>query len=60
MKNFLIKSIATVFGVGYFPVAPGTAATVVGVVIAYFLGNNLLVFTILLVVLLILGVMTQV
>ena len=58
MKNFLIKSFATVFGVGYFPVAPGTAATAVGVAIAYGLGNNLPVYTIVVLVLLALGVIT--
>src|SRR5208283_4369280 len=58
MKNFLVKSIATVFGVGYLPVAPGTWATVVGVGIAYYLGNNLPVYTILLLILLILGIWT--
>ena len=59
MRNFLIKSIATVFGVGYFPVAPGTAATAVGVIIAYLLGDNLAVFTVLLLGLLFLGVVTS-
>ena len=58
MRNFLIKSIATVLGVGYCPVAPGTAATAVGVAIAYGLGNNLPVYTIVLLVLLVLGVIT--
>ena len=58
MRNFLIKSIATVFGVGYCPVAPGTAATAVGVGIAYGLGNNLPVYTVVLLVLLILGIIT--
>jgi phosphatidylglycerophosphatase A len=58
MKNFLVKLIATVGGVGYLPVAPGTWATAVGVAIAYFLGNNLPVYTILLLVLLALGIMT--
>ena len=59
MRDFLIKSIATVFGVGYLPVAPGTWATLVGVAIAYFLGNYLPAFTILLLVLLILGIMSS-
>ena len=58
MRNFLIKAFATVFGVGYLPVAPGTWATVVGVAIAYYLGSNLSVYTILLLVLLVLGIMT--
>ena len=59
MRNFFIKAMATVFGVGYLPFAPGTWATAVGVAIAYYLGNNLPVYTILLFVLLILGIMTS-
>ena len=59
MRNFLIKSFATVLGVGYLPFAPGTWATVVGVAIAYYLGNNLPAYIILLLVLLILGIMTS-
>ena len=59
MRNLLIKGIATVFGVGYMPAAPGTWATVVGVLIAYFLADNLAAYTILLLVLLILGIMTS-
>jgi phosphatidylglycerophosphatase A len=59
MRNFLIKAIPTVLGVGYLPAAPGTWATAVGVAIAYFLGNNLPAYTILLLVLLILGIMTS-
>ena len=55
----MIKAFATVLGVGYLPVAPGTWATVVGVAIAFYLGNNLPAFTILLLVLLILGIMTS-
>ena len=59
MRNYLIRAIATVFGVGYLPAAPGTWATVVGVVIAYYLGNNLAFYSILLVILLVLGIMTS-
>ena len=59
MRNFLIKAISTVCGVGYLPVAPGTWATAVGVAIAYGLGNNLPAYTIVLLVLLILGIMTS-
>jgi phosphatidylglycerophosphatase A len=58
MRNFLIKAIATVFGVGYLPVAPGSWATMVGVVVAYLLSNDLPAYTILLLVLLVLGIMT--
>ena len=58
MRNFLIRSFATVLGVGFLPAAPGTWATLVGVVIAYCLGSNLAAYTILVLVLLILGIMT--
>jgi len=58
MRNSLIKGFATVLGVGFLPVAPGTWATVVGVALAYFLGGNLPAYTILMLVLLVLGVMT--
>jgi len=59
MKNFLLKAFVTVLGTGLMPVAPGSWATVVGVAIAFFLGNNLAVYTILLVVLLVLGIMAS-
>ena len=59
MRNVLIKGFATVCGIGYMPAAPGTWATVVGVVIAYYLGGNLPAYSILLLVLLILGIMTS-
>jgi phosphatidylglycerophosphatase A len=56
MKNFLIKAIATALGAGYSPFASGTAGTVVGAAIFYFLGDNLPVFSLLLVVLVVLGI----
>jgi len=59
VRNLLIKAIATVFGVGYFPAAPGTAATAVGVAIAYGLCNDLPVYTIVLLVLLAIGIMAS-
>jgi len=59
MRNFLLKTIATVFGVGYLPAAPGTWATVVGVVIVYYLAYNLVILTIVLLVLLMLGVIAS-
>jgi phosphatidylglycerophosphatase A len=58
LRNFIIKAIATVGGVGFMPFAPGSWATAVGVAIAYYFGGNLPVYTILLVVLLGLGIMT--
>ncbi|MFH1073615.1 MAG: phosphatidylglycerophosphatase A [Candidatus Firestonebacteria bacterium] len=37
MKKLLVKIFASGFGAGYFPFASGTAGTLVGVVIYYFL-----------------------
>jgi phosphatidylglycerophosphatase A len=59
MRNFLIKSFVTVLGVGFLPFAPGSWATVAGVGLAYCLGSNLPAYTIVLLVLLALGVMTS-
>ena len=59
MRNFLIKGFATVLGIGFLPAAPGTWATAVGVALAYFLGSNFFAYSILLLVLLILGIMTS-
>ncbi len=35
--NFLAKCCGTFFGIGYFPIAPGTAATAAGLSVAFFL-----------------------
>ena len=59
MRDLLVKGVATVFGIGYLPVAPGTWATVVGVAMAYYLGDNLPAYTILLLVLLALGILAS-
>lgn len=56
MMNVLAKSVATVLGVGYLPVAPGTWATAVGVGIAYHLGGDLAAYTLVLLALFALGV----
>ncbi|MBF0511504.1 MAG: phosphatidylglycerophosphatase A [Candidatus Omnitrophica bacterium] len=58
MTNFFIKAIATVFGIGYLPMAPGTWATIAGVVITYYLGSQLFIFTLLLLGLLVLGIVS--
>ncbi len=58
MRNFIIRSIATFFGVGYLPVAPGTWATAGGLFIVYFLGDNFAAYTITMLVILALGIMT--
>jgi len=59
MRNLLIKAIATVFGVGYLPAAPGTWATIVGVAIAYYIGNYIWAYSALLLVLLVLGIISS-
>lgn len=43
--NIFHHCVATCFGVGYFPVAPGTAATVIGIILAFFLQGTPLYFT---------------
>jgi phosphatidylglycerophosphatase A len=57
MRNFLLKAFATVLGVGFLPAAPGTWATAVGVVVAFYLSSNLWVYSLVCVVLLCLGIM---
>jgi len=37
LKNFLVITIATGFGLGYSPVAPGTAGSVLGLALGYIL-----------------------
>ena len=34
--NLFTKIVATFFGIGYFPAAPGTAATAAGIAVAFF------------------------
>ncbi len=38
--SYLIKILATGFGVGYSPIAPGTAGTLVAIPVYYFLSEN--------------------
>ena len=59
MRDLLIKAVATVFGIGYLPAAPGTWATAAGVVIAYSLGSDLAAYSVLLLVLLVLGIIAS-
>jgi len=55
--RILYYSIATGFGVGYSPLAPGTAGTIMGVLIAYFLfGGNLLFLFLAISILFIIGI----
>lgn len=48
--------LATFGGVGYFPVAPGTAATVAGIMVALIFHGSLLLYSIVTALLFILGV----
>ncbi len=59
MMNLIAKIIATVFGVGYFPVGPGTAGTVVGMVLAVFTQHSLPLYTGVLAGLLVIGVLSS-
>jgi len=59
VKNLLIKGFATVLGVGFMPAAPGSWATALGIALAYFLAPNLAIYSLVLLVLLVLGIMTS-
>lgn len=56
MRDLLVRFVATFGGVGYLPLAPGSWATAAGAVLAYFVADNLAVYTILTLVLFGLGV----
>jgi len=55
MFKFLTKLIGTFFYVGYFPLIPGTAGSLAGVLIYFLLKDNILTYILTLSVLLILG-----
>lgn len=59
MSKFIIKTIGTFFYVGYLPLIPGTFASIVGVILFYFIKDNILVYTIFVLVLIILGFLTS-
>lgn len=54
MKN-IIKLIASLFYLGYFPVAPGTVASFAGVVLYLLFANNLAIYLFVTAIFLILG-----
>ncbi|MDE2215134.1 MAG: phosphatidylglycerophosphatase A [Candidatus Omnitrophica bacterium] len=58
MRNFMMKAFATVFGVGYLPAAPGTWATLAGTAVAYYTSYSLPVYTVVALVLLVLGLIS--
>ena len=55
MNSFSIL-IATFLGVGYFPAAPGTAATVIGGLLAFLLQGTIFYYTVTVFVLIVLGI----
>jgi phosphatidylglycerophosphatase A len=55
MPKFLTRIISTFCYVGYFPLIPGTAGSLVGLGIYFLLKNNLLSYILVLLVLLVLG-----
>lgn len=61
VNNFIIKFIATGFGLGYSPIIPGTLGSLLGVVIFFFLSKlrlSLLTWIIILIIFFFLGVVT--
>jgi phosphatidylglycerophosphatase A len=42
--NILVTALTTCLGVGFFPAAPGTAATIVGIFLAFFLQNSFILY----------------
>jgi len=50
---------STFFGLGYFPLIPGTAASLVGIILYFLLKDNPLIYILTLAVLLILGFLTS-
>lgn len=55
MKLDGVKILSTIFGVGYLPYFPGTWASLVGLGVYFLLRNNIVVYVILSVVILLLG-----
>jgi phosphatidylglycerophosphatase A len=53
--NFFAKTIATFFYAGFFPLVPGTFASLLGVILVFLIKDNFLIYGIITVVLLILG-----
>ncbi len=53
----LIKLSSTFFYIGYFPKAPGSAASVVGIILCYLLKDNVLIYGAVFVIITLLGFM---
>ncbi len=59
MLKFIHYSIATGFGSGYSPLAPGTAGSILALLIAYFAGGRWPILLILIAVFFLLGVVSS-
>jgi len=59
MSEKLVKMLATWFYVGNFPVAPGTAASAVGVIMAMICAPNMVLYIIVTLIVTILGFMVS-
>ncbi|MFH0855744.1 MAG: phosphatidylglycerophosphatase A [Candidatus Omnitrophota bacterium] len=55
MPKFLVRIISTFFYVGYFPLVPGTAASLAGIIVYFLVRNNVTIYCLTLAALLILG-----
>lgn len=53
----MIKLLSTFFYIGYFPKAPGSAASAVGILICYLCKDNLLIYSLIFMIITILGFM---
>lgn len=54
--NALVSTFVTFLGVGFFPVAPGTAATAAGLVLVWMFQSSLIVYSAVLLVIIVLAV----
>jgi phosphatidylglycerophosphatase A len=55
MFNFFVKALATFFYAGFFPLIPGTFASMLGLILLFLIKGNLFIYGIVTAVLLILG-----
>ena len=58
MKNRLCTMIASVFYIGYLPVAPGTLGSLAALALYYFICNNTIIMSVFILIAIILGFMT--
>lgn len=58
MKDRLYKMIASVFYIGYLPVAPGTLGSLAALALYYFICNNTIIMSAVILIVIILGFMT--